>query len=145
MTRTTKIRYRSSVVGMGCLMRKIDVLGRRMSTQILISSLFFFGVITRGLTHCVASSTFSIMSSSSSRFISVSTFFRMWKGIQRCAWMIGFTSTLCLDDWFYFWICMQFHFNVSGVAPGKFRRGADASDGGANYIGTRALKPDRCY
>ena len=29
------------------------------------------------------------------------------------------------------------------AAPGKFREGADASDEGANYIGTRALKPDR--
>ena len=30
-----------------------------------------------------------------------------------------------------------------GEAPGKFRQGADASDKGANYFGSRALKPDR--
>ena len=38
---------------------------------------------------------------------------------------------------------LSFGTDQAGVAPAKFRQGADASDEEANYFDTRALKPDR--
>ena len=46
------------------------------------------------------------------------------------------------DDNFCRIMCENIYL-LSGVAPGIFRRGADASDEGANYFDSNALKPDR--
>ena len=81
----------SSIVGIGCFSRTMAVLAARMSTQMRVFP-FFFGTETIGLTHGVAPSAFSMMSSLISLSISASTSFRIWNGILLWRWWIGGTS-----------------------------------------------------
>ena len=74
----------SSSVGVMYLSRWIAVLGMRMSTHMRTSfGDFGFGTATIGDTHGVGSSTFSIISISSSLTSYSSTFLLTWNGILR--------------------------------------------------------------
>ena len=88
---STQICNTSSIVDVMCLSRLIALFGRRMSTQIIISSgVLGFGATIIGETQGVGPSVTFLIHETLKFLLHL---FRMWKGVRLCGWDVGLTDS----------------------------------------------------